>query len=406
MSCEFERFLSQQREFERALQGIRPMIEAWNSFPRSVLESVTKLDLLCEHFTLPVDYLASTSRILDGLARRPTIESLGLLNNMSSPSVEALQSECTQLAELARSLATSAHDIQRVLRPMLDSLASTEALLGLERFNERWVEVAMQPQLAFQEFATKHLGLAATATEVARQNRLSLLVSSGHLLESITKGLNIAAIMRPAVEELWTGPISEVNIYHALDGELECLDFEQTAIDTDSAVEETRSAKIAAVGARLVEYVYNLNVESEREGQPPLFKPTTKALMACAVIPSRVAHDAASFAEVIDHLFFLLYEGSGSAKRLTARCDENGLRALWRLKHLRLGARHDLDHGVDTDVKKKNRQVAEAYLTLIGQVAPRSTVDWTSAQLALYRDLSDMLEAIWFREGGYTVRRS
>ncbi len=406
MSYEFERFYRQQREFERALQGIRPMIEAWNSFPKSVLESVTKLDLPREQFTLPADYLASTSRILDGLAQRPTIESLGLLNTMSLPSAEALQRERTQLAELARSVATSAHDIQAVLRPMLDSLASTEALLGLERFNERWVEAALQPQLAFQEFATKHLSLAATATDVARQNQLSLLVSSGHLLESVTKGLNLAAIMRPAAEELWTGPIPEVNIYHTLDGELECLDFEQTAIDIDSAVEETRSAKIVAAGARLVEYVYNLNVELEREAQPPLFKPTTKAFMACAVILSRVAYDAASFAEVIDHLFFLLYEGSGSAKRLTARCDENGLRALWRLKHLRLGARHDLDHGADMDVKKKNRQVAEAYLALIGQVAPRSTVDWMSAQLALYRDLSDMLEAIWFRDGGHTVRHS
>jgi hypothetical protein len=407
MSYEFERFYRQQREFERALQGIRPMIEAWNNFPKSVLESVTKLDLLRQQFTPPADCLASTSRILYGLAQRPTIECLGLLSNMSSPSVEALQRERIQLAELARSVATSAPDIQAVLQPMLDSLASTQALLGLERFNERWVEAALQPQLAFQEFATKHLSLAATATGVARQNRLSLLVSSGHLLDSITKGLNLAAIMRPAAEELWTGPISKANIYHTLDGELECLDFEQTAIDTDSAVEETRSAKIAAVGARLVEYVYNLNVESEREGQPPLFKPTTKALMACAVIPSRVAYDAALFAEVIDHLFFLLYEGSGSAKRLTGRCDEeNDLRALWRLKHLRSGARHDLDHGADMNVKKKNLQVAEAYLALIGQVVPRSAVDWTSAQLALYRDLSDMLEAIWFREGGHADRRS
>jgi hypothetical protein len=123
------------------------MIEAWNSIPRSVLDSVAKLDLLRDQFTLPSDYLASTSRILDGLAQRPTIESLGLLNNMSSPAVEALQLQQTKIAELARSLARPALDIQAALRPMLDSLASTEALLGLERFNKRWVDVALQPQL-------------------------------------------------------------------------------------------------------------------------------------------------------------------------------------------------------------------------------------------------------------------
>jgi len=399
MTSGFERFFWQQRELERALHGMRPMIEAWNSIPRSVLDSVAKLDLLRDQFTLPSDYLASTSRILDGLAQRPTIESLGLLNNMSSPAVEALQLQQTKIAELARSLARPALDIQAALRPMLDSLASTEALLGLERFNKRWVDVALQPQLAFQEFAKKHLSLAATASEVAKQNRLGLLDSSAHLLESITKGLDLAAIMRPTAEELWIGSIPDVNVYHTLDGELELLDLEETAIDTDSAVEETRSGMIADLGARLVHLVYNLNVESEREGQPPVFKPTTTALMACAVIPSRVAFDEASFAEIIDHLFFLLYEGSGSAKRLTARRDESELGALWRLKHLRLGARHDLGQGTEPDAKKKNRQVAEAYLALVGQVVPRSKVDWMTAQLALYRELFDMLEAIWFGEG-------
>ena len=399
MTSGFERFFWQQRELERALHGMRPMIEAWNSIPRSVLDSVAKLDLLRDQFTLPADYLASTSRILDGLAQRPTIESLGLLNNMSSPAVEALQRQQTQIAELARSLARPALDIQTALRPMLNSLASTEALLSLKRFNKRWVDVALQPHLAFQEFAKKHLSLVATASEVARQNRLDLLDSSAHLLESITKGFNIAGIMRPTAEELWIGSIPDVNVYHTLDGELELLDLEETAIDTDSAVEETRSGKIADLGARLVLLVYNLNVESEREGQPSVFKPTTKALMACAVIPSRVAYDEASFAEIIDHLFFLLYEGSGSAKRLTARCDESELWALWRLKHLRLGTRHDLDHGTEPDAKKKNCQVAEAYLALVGQVVPRSKVDWMAAQLALYRELSDMLEAIWFGEG-------
>lgn len=395
MASEFERFFWQQRELERALQGMRPMIEAWSSIPKSVLDSVARLDLLRDQFTLPADYLASTSRILDGLAQRPAIESLGLLSSMSSPAVEALQREQTQIAELVRSLSTPALDIQAALRPMLDSLASTEALLGLERFNRRWVDVALQPQLAFQEFAKKHLSLAATASEVARQNRLGLLDSSAHLLESVTKGLDLAALMRPTSEELWIGSIPEVNVYHTLDGELEVLDLEQTAIDTDSAVEETQSGMIAELGARLVHLVYNLNVESEREGQPPVFKPTTKALMACAVIPSRVAYDSASFAEITDHLFFLLYEGSGSAKRLTALNDESKLEALWRLKHLRLGARHDLCHGTERDAEKKNRQVGEAYLALIGQVGPRSKVDWMTAQLELYRELSEMLERIW-----------
>jgi len=398
MASEFERFFWQQRELERALQGMRTMIETWSSIPKSILDSLAKLDLLRDQFTLPADYLASTSRILNGLAQRPAIESLGLLSSMNSSAVEALLREQTQIAELVKSLATPALDVQAALRPMLDSLASTEALLDLERLDRRWIDVTLQPQLAFQEFAKKHFSLAATASEVARQNRLGLLNSSAHLLESITKGLDLAALMRPNLEELWIGSIAKVNVYHTLDGELEILDLEQTAIDTDLAVEETRSGMIAKLGARLVNLVYNLNIESEREGKPPVFKPTTKALMACAVIPSRVVYDSASFAEITDHLFFLLYEGSGSAKRLTALHDESKLDALWRVKHLRLGARHDVSHGTERDAEKKNRQVGEAYLALIGKVVPRSKEDWMAAQLALYRELFEMLERIWLGE--------
>ncbi len=401
MTSGFEHFFWQQRELERALQGMRPMLEAWNSIPRSILDSIAKLDLLRDQFTLPADYLASTSRILDGLALSPSIESLGLLNGLNSTAVAALQREQAQIEELVRSFATStpALNIHAALRPMIDSLASTEALLGLESFNKSWVEIALQPQLAFQEFAKNHLSLAITASEVARQNRFLLLDSSAHLLDSMTKGLDLAALMRPTSEELWIGSPPEVNVYRTLDGELEALDLEKPAIDAKSLVAESRSGMIAELGARLVQLVYNLNVESEREGQPPVFKPTTKALMACAVIPSRVACDSGSFDEIIDHLFFLLYEGSGSAKRLTSANDDSELSELWKLKHLRLGSRHDLDHGTKHDAEKKNRQVGEAYLGLVGRVVPRSKIEWMNAQVALYRGLVEMLNKIWLGKG-------
>jgi len=395
MTSEFKRFFWQQRELERALQGMRSIIDAYTKIPQSVLDSIAMLDRLRDQFTLPADYLASTSRIFDDIVQRPAIESLEILNSMRSPAMEAFQREQARIEEQLRSLSTPAMNIQATLRPMLDSLASIEALLGLERFNREWVDVALQPQLAFQEFAKKHLYLAGVASEIEKQNRLSLLDSSAHLLGSIAKGLDLAALMRPTSEELWTGSLPEVNIYHTLDDELEVLDFKQGSIDTDSAVEQTQSGMIADLGARLVQLVYNLNIEAEREGQPPIFKPTTNALMACAVIPSRVAYDSASFAEITDHLFFLIYEGSGSAKRLLALNDKSKLEALWRLKHLRLGARHDLSHGTDQDVEKKNRQVGEAYTGLIGQVVPRSRADWMLAQLALYKELSEMLERIW-----------
>lgn len=375
------------------------MLDALDPIPRSIIDSVAKLDLLRDQFTLPPEYLASTQRIQEVLALRPAIESFELLGGLNSPTIRAFQRQQSQIDEIVKSIATPASEIDATMRRMINSVASTEALLGLQRLSGPLVELALQPQLAFQEFAKKHLDLAAAGSEIARQNRLLLVDASVDLLDLIKKGFELAALMRPTHEDLWLGSRPDVNVYSALDQELELLDLEEYAIDAESAVEESGPGMIVALGAQLVQLVYNLNVEAEREGEAPVFKPTTKALMACAVIPSRVACDSASFNEVTDHLFFLLYEGSGSAQRLTVRLDERKLNALWTLKHLRLGSRHDIDHGTERDAEKKNRQVGEAYKRLGGSVAPRSKNEWVRTQVALYKELVEMLEQVWFGEG-------
>jgi hypothetical protein len=118
--------------------------------------------------------------------------------------------------------------------------------------------------------------------------------------------------------------------------------------------------------------------------------------LVCGIIPTRVATDEQSFGEIVDQLYFLLYEGSGAASRLRERCSNDQLAALWRLKHLRTGVRHDVGHGGSKDVEKKNRQIGEAYKSLIAMVMPRSRPDWTRAQVALYGQLVEMLEFIWY----------
>lgn len=398
MNSSFEHFFWQQRELQHALENMRPTLDALNHLPRALAESVAQLDVLRNQFMLPPDYLASTQRIQEALASRPTFESFELLSGLSSQATMAFQRQQSEIGEAFKKIASPVSDIESAIQRMFNSVASTEALLGLQRLSEPLIELALQPQLAFQEFAKRHLEIAATGSTISQQNRLLLVNASVDLLDSITKGFDLAALMRPPHEDLWLGSIPKVNVYSSLGEELEFIDLEQPAIDAESAVEESQSGTIAELGAQLIQLVYDLNVEAEREGGAPVFKPTTKALMACSLIPSRVAYDSASFSEVTDYLFFLLYEGSGSAQRLTAKLDQSRLNPLWTLKHLRLGSRHDTDHGTERDAEKKNRQVGEAYKRLVGRVAPRTKREWMSAQIALYKELVEMLELIWFGE--------
>ena len=113
-------------------------------------------------------------------------------------------------------------------------------------------------------------------------------------------------------------------------------------------------------------------------------------------IPTTVAPQEDSFLEIVDSLYFLLYEGSGSAKRLTDRVAVDRLEALWLLKHLRLGARHDVDHGSANDAQKKSEQVGAAYCELVGRRSLKTREEFLQAQRALYQRLIDMLESIWF----------
>jgi len=398
MNSSFEHFFWQRRELQRALENMRTPLDALNHLPRALAESVAQLDVLRNQFMLPPDYLASTQRIQEALALRPVFKSFELLSGLNSPAILAFQRQQSEIDQILKTMALPTAEIQATMQRVINSIAPTEALLGLQRLSGPAVELALQPQLAFQDFVRKHFDLAAVSSEIARHNRLLLVEASVDLLDSISRGLELAALMRPTSEDLWLGAMPNVNVYSVLDGELEYLDLEQPAIDAESAVGESQSGIIAELGAQLIQLVYDLNVEAEREGDAPVFKPTTKNLMACSLIPSRVACDSASFSEVTDNLFSLLYEGSGSAQRLTARLDQARLNPLWRLKHLRLGSRHDIDHGTEREAEKKNRQVGEAYKRLVGRVVPRTKSEWMSAQIALYKELVEMLELIWFGE--------
>lgn len=126
-----------------------------------------------------------------------------------------------------------------------------------------------------------------------------------------------------------------------------------------------------------------------------VFKATTRTMRACGVIPSRIASGEDDFSFLVDQLFFLLYEGTGgSTNRLTDIADAAALNPLWTLKHLRLDARHDIDHGDIGKITKKRATISDAYIFLIGKAMPVTPRDWQAAQLRLYEELEKMLRAV------------
>jgi hypothetical protein len=287
----------------------------------------------------------------------------------------------------------------------------------IARQEDKFLALALQPQLAFQEFEQQQLKLAATASEAVMGNRLALIEAATGLLDGMNGSFKFAARMHPAhststsvPEPSPTAPpvssdqelaisfdgSNAINVYSEL-----ALDFEEKNLaaedaDVEGAVLETGPARVTLLGLKLVRLVSGLNGKAEREGRSLIFKPTNKTFLACGIIPTRVATDELSFGEVVDHLYFLLYEGAGgSSSRLSKICSDQELADLWLLKSLRTGFRHDVDHGAAKEIVKKNLQLGNAYKSLVGKVILRSRTDWAGAQVALYGRLVSMLETVW-----------
>lgn len=153
--------------------------------------------------------------------------------------------------------------------------------------------------------------------------------------------------------------------------------------------------RIVYLGFAIIDHVYKINTLMERARGFQVFKATTRTMRACGVIPSRIASGEQDFCFLVDQLFFLLYEGAGgSTNRLTDIADNAALNPLWTLKHLRLDARHDIDHGDIGAITKKRATIRDAYIFLIGKAMPVTPRDWQAAQLRLYEELERMLRAV------------
>jgi hypothetical protein len=347
---------------------------------------------LGHRFALPDSYIASLMRAQGELETHPCLEQFAFLARANRDVLQRLSDGQRKLADLERQLSTMQGDYYLPSERIAASLVSTEALLGLGHLDDQLLDAALQPQLAFGEFARQQLAVAATASKIAEANRLLLVNVSADLLPAMNRGFELAILMRPSTPEPLAFPKPRVNLYRELAEELDKLDLEEADTDIEGVVGDSGAGQIALLGERLVHTVYSLNEHAAREGKEAVFTPTNRNLYACSLITTHVAADEKTFSDIVDHLFFLLYEGSGGAGRLSARLSDSELEALWTLKQLRLGARHDVDHGQDPD--KKRRKIAEAYRALIGTVMPRSRHEWAQAQVALYRQLVEMLESL------------
>ena len=120
--------------------------------------------------------------------------------------------------------------------------------------------------------------------------------------------------------------------------------------------------------------------------QENFVKPTNSVLEIMCSLPDIIVDNEEDFKKLIDYLYKLFWE---SKSRGYAKNNE-----LDFINNIRRYYYHDLEHGKESDVKKKFKFVKDFFVESIGKSIPASAKDWQKIQEHIYDLLIDFLENI------------
>ena len=277
-------------------------------------------------------------------------------------------------------------------------LAAAEATSRLWNPQSFFTDFTISSVAEYQSFLDKQYKCLQFDKDIIAERRIEIAELAGNLFEIVNASLEVGgAIERQGEyqsEEIPDGGTFKSGLYGQINQHLGFVYSDRFSGEIEESFNRSIPTRISCLGYAITEQIYKINLIYENNGQSPVFKPTSRTMRACAMIPSLIARNESDFNLLIDYLFFLLYEGSGTAKRLTSITNESLLDPLWKVKHLRLAARHDIDHGSKREIEQKRAKIRGTYVSLIAQPLPIKQSDWQKAQLQIYVEIDLMLHKV------------
>jgi hypothetical protein len=168
--------------------------------------------------------------------------------------------------------------------------------------------------------------------------------------------------------------------------------------DLDDVLAAIPIGQVVLIAREVVDLFLGIVDEQQGTARKPIFKMTARVTRACAEMPFAVPVDRRSFADLVDDLYWLLYEapGAGSLRYLTEHdgpftrqdCD-----TVFVVKLLRNYYRHDLEHGSDRDIQKKFADVRDV-LRARGAENPRTRADYRMLHRVLLEEVAAFLRKL------------
>lgn len=282
---------------------------------------------------------------------------------------------------------------------IINSFANVAAVCDTFKLGQAYAGLSLYNSVPYANFVSKQLTCIERDVPLIASRRAIVTELSGKLYETAELAAEVlfdSSGRDFAGDELYDAD-QHANVFGRANSYLAYAYNPNNDIEIGNSFEKAIPVQICQLGCHIVEKIYSLNDFNLKKGKHAIFKVTNKSIIAASKLPTTIANNEFIFAQIVDFLYFLLYEGSGggsSENRLVEVTGRDALTPLWWIKFLRNDFRHDLGHGEPKNVADKLQRTGNVYASLIGRERPYSSREWVEAQLALYGLIHTMLEGI------------
>ena len=168
-----------------------------------------------------------------------------------------------------------------------------------------------------------------------------------------------------------------------------------SSVTPEEALGRSNITTITELGFGIVNRVLEVNKLRQDMFQENVFRATDKVMRVIGKLGQFICDSEGSFSELINNLYFLIYENQSGIKEMLGDGDQSvgdklirgkEYECIFRIKDLRTDFDHDIEHGGDGKQQKKKKDIESAY-RYYAKKRPATAKEYKQFQIKLYEDV-------------------
>lgn len=155
----------------------------------------------------------------------------------------------------------------------------------------------------------------------------------------------------------------------------------------EEGLEKSSIVEITEKGKRIIENAVAINQLCADIGHDDMFKYTGRFVINATKISGTMCSSEETLGIIIDCLYMVFYENLERMKKVVtdnAVRNEAVYQCIFRVKSIRTDLRHDYEHGPESQIKKKRKDIMDCYRHYTNQPLLRTQSDFIMLQKRIY----------------------